>query len=321
MNWIDLHVDTLWRMHDHGYDPLEPAARLHIDLPRLIDAHVRSLVWAIFVDPAEHTGSAGTACAMRMFGLAHELAQRAGGRLRIVRTPDDLERCLAGEAIGMVLGLEGAHPLLGESAMLRGLHALGLRVLTLTWNHSNAFATGCGEAEPEDPGLTDSGAQLIELAQELGIVIDLAHASSETIAQVVARMRRPFLVSHTACRALAEHRRNLSDAQLSAVAAAGGLIGICAYPGFLAPGETEVGIARMVDHICHAVRVAGDGAVAIGTDFDGITTLPADLSGVQEIGRIAEEMIRRDLTPEQIEGICWGNAARVLRAGIGPATP
>lgn len=316
MSWVDLHVDTLWRMHDYGYDPLEGTPELQVDLPRLAAADVRALVWAAFADPELHQGADAAAAVLRMYGLAHGLVARAEGRLLLVRTGEDFDRCLAGEALGMVLGLEGAHPLLGELGILRALHALGLRVLTLTWNNSNPFATGCGEAEPVDGGVTELGRALIEMTQELGILIDLAHASQETLAQTTMRMQRPFLVSHTACRALADHRRNLSDAQLRAVAAAGGLIGICAYPGFLSPGEAEVRVARMVDHICHAVRIAGVEAVGIGTDLDGITRWPVDLSGVQDLGRIAEEMARRDLTSEQIECICWRNAARTLRAAL-----
>ncbi|MCK4305093.1 MAG: membrane dipeptidase, partial [Candidatus Eisenbacteria sp.] len=149
MAWIDLHIDTLWAMRRLGADPVAEASGLHVDLPRLQAVDLRLAIWAIWVEADLH-GPDATALALRMLGAGQALPGQSDGRLQAILGPDDLERCLAGEASGMLLGLEGAHPLQGNLEMLRGFHALGLRVLTLTWNNSNAFASGCATEPHED---------------------------------------------------------------------------------------------------------------------------------------------------------------------------
>jgi len=306
VSWIDLHIDTAAKILDLGADPLLPCPDIHVDIPRMERAGVRAAVWASCVED-KATGDAATTRAMRMMLAARDLAFRSGGRVRLVLSPGDLE----GTGVGMILGLEGADALQGRLGLLTAFHAAGLRVLTLTWNHSNAFACGCRVEPDQDGGLSEAGERLIARAQALGVVLDLAHASPRTLGDALARLRRPFLVSHTGCAALRSHRRNLSDGQLELVARAGGVIGICAFPGFTGPRLDD-----MAAHVAHAVSIAGVDSVAIGTDFDGITSTPEGLGGIEALPRLSDVLRTSGLNADVIEKVTWRNAHRVLREGL-----
>ena len=124
------------------------------------------------------------------------------------------------------------------------------------------------------------------------------------------------MVSHTACAALHAHRRNLSDAQLRRVAAAGGIIGISLCPFFMAPGGAGVNLRTVVEHLLHALEVAGERHVALGTDLDGISRLPSGFRGVADLPIIEAELAACGVAPETISRIAWRNAARLLDAAL-----
>lgn len=318
MTLIDLHQDTARHTLDPGADLLAGYAPAHVDVPRLEAGGAQAVVWAacgiqpldMFCLPPAETA----ALVIRMLSGARDLIDRSAGRLHLVRSATDLDACRAGGPIGVVLALEGADALLGSVAMLEALHALGLRVLVVTWNHRNPFAAGC--RDPHDEGLLPLGRELIQRALDLGILIDLAHASPRTFAGALAVLDRPFTVSHTACAALHEHARNLSDDQLRAVAERGGVTGIMLYPPFLAPAGTRVDAATVAAHVRHAIDVAGEEAVGIGTDWDGMEALPIDLGGWEDLPRLVAALRAAGLCETAIEKVTWRNAARVLRAGL-----
>ncbi len=313
--WIDLHIDSLRAHLTPDPDPIAPELPTQVDLPRLEQAGAIAAIWAACDDTHLNTAP-GLAYVLRLLTAGRDLAAGSQGRLVLVRTRADLARCAPGGPIGMLLGLEGAHSLLGSLDLLEALHALGVRVLTLTWNNTNPFASGCAVGPGEDGGLTPLGRELLLRARELGILLDLAHASPRTLEEAIALWRAPVLVSHTACAALQPHRRNLSDAQLRAVADAGGLVGIMLYPPFLALEAQAVSLATVARHVRHAVDVAGEAAIGMGTDFDGVTRLPDGVSGLQDLGKLRRELAGVGLRPRVIEAVMWGNALRYLQTAL-----
>lgn len=314
MAWIDLHIDTLRRCLEPGEDLLGPAPRAQVDLPRLRASGARGAIFAACDDLVLH-GSGSLAFALRLLAAGRDLAERSAGALLLVRNRGDWERCRHGGPIGMILALEGAHALLGDVALLEAIRALGVRVLTLTWNHANAFGAGCALEGGDDEGLTPLGRELIARAGALGLTLDLAHASPRTLSAALALARPPVLVSHTACAQIHPHRRNLTDEQLRAVADAGGLIGIALYPPFLA-GEGGATLETIAAHVRHALRVAGEGAVAMGTDLDGITSLPAGVRGLEDLGDLPGALALAGIPRGAIEGVLWRNADRALAAAL-----
>lgn len=312
--FVDLHIDTLGRILDHGVDVTASSPLTHVDLPRMAATNTVCAIWAA-CSAFNYTGLAGTAAAVRMLVRGHDLLARAGKRARLILQAEDLDGCGGEGPVGVVLGLEGAHSLEGSIELLDAFHDLGVRVLTLCWNSDTPFATGCALEGGTDLGLLPAGRELLARAAALGLVLDLAHASPRTISDVLALERRPFMVSHTACAALRSHRRNLTDAQMREVAEAGGLIGITIYPPFLA-AEGTVTVATIADHIIHALGLVGEHKVAIGTDFDGITSTPEGIAGLQDMPLLFEELERRGIAGDTIARVAWRNAYGLLRAGL-----
>jgi membrane dipeptidase len=211
----------------------------------------------------------------------------------------------------LVLSLEGVEPLLGDPEAFEEWFDRGVRSVSLTWNHPNEFAGGI---DTPAEGLTDRGRALVRRFQELGVVLDLAHASEQTWRDVVEE-GVPFSVTHAACRAVHDHRRNLADWQLEALAGAGGVLGMMALPFVVDPKAPT--LERLVDHVDHAVSVMGIEHVGLGADFvdvtrtsrlalDGFGT-PADYPSLVSVLR------ERGYDAERLEAITSGNWLGVLR--------
>jgi membrane dipeptidase len=239
--------------------------------------------------------------------------------VELVRSPAEARRAVAGGRIAMVYALEGAHGIDASGVEgLRRLHARGLALLGLTWSFSNRYAGSSGDG---GGGLTAEGRVLVAEANALGVVVDLSHASRDTTLEACAISRAPVVASHSNAHAVQANARNLSDEEVRAIAATGGVIGLNLHRPFLGkPGN----LARAADHADHLKRVGGAGVVALGSDFDGMIVTPTDLSDSGGVGALWKELARRGWTQEEILGVrgenflrAWG---RVLEARS-PATP
>ncbi|HEX7222968.1 MAG TPA: membrane dipeptidase, partial [Candidatus Limnocylindrales bacterium] len=239
-------------------------------------------------------------------------AADSGGGLTIVETAADLDRLLERRAagsplVGGLLAIEGAHALDDSIENLDRLVDAGYRIVGLAHFFDNAFA---GSAHGlRKGGLTPAGRELIAALEERSIAIDLAHASAATIEEVASIARRPVLVSHAGVRATCNNGRNLSDEQLRAVAATGGLIGIGFWP--TAVGGDEAG--AIASAITHAVSVVGADHVGLGSDFDGAVPTPFDASG---LALLTEALLAKGLDETTIAAVMGGSAVRFLRSSL-----
>ena len=315
MKWIDLHIDTLMFMVDDGTDPLSGVPEHHVDLPRMRAAEVSCAVWAAWVKE-EFSGNEATASAIEMIKAGLLMLDRADGSLERITTRGEFDRNEAIDTPGLIFGIEGACPLQESLELLELFFRLGVRVITLTWNHDNHFGAGCRLDAGEDPGLTKAGVELIQKMDQLGILLDLAHASPRTLEAATGCSQKPFLVSHANCRKLCDHRRNLMDSQMRMVADAGGLLGISVCPHFLSDSPEMANLETVADHIEYAWDLMGVDAVSFGSDFDGITKLPVGLRGVEDLDKIVVTLRTRGHSDDKIEKFAWRNAAAVLRAGL-----
>jgi len=163
-------------------------------------------------------------------------------------------------------------------------------------------------------GLTGFGRDLVRAMDERRILVDLAHISGAGFRDVldVHDPSQPVIVSHTGVRGVHDSWRNVSDAQIKAVAETGGVIGIIAHAYALGPVTRPVAASAMVDHMQHAIRVAGDEHVALGCDWDGFIVTPHDMRTVSELPVLVQHMLERGFSPERIGRILSGNALRVL---------
>ena len=179
-----------------------------------------------------------------------------------IRSAADLEVVERGERIGLMLSLEGVEQFGYETWPAETFWELGMRMAGLTWNRRNPFADGAAE----DGGLSRLGRALVDELVGLGVILDLAHSSPATFDEIIALAGgAPVICTHAACRSVNDHPRNLTDDQLRALAAAGGLFGLMLHP--LAIGHEQRTLDRVVDHLEHAVGVVGIDRVCLGGDF------------------------------------------------------
>lgn len=358
---FDGHVDALQRALDLGHD-LTRRTPGHFDLPRARAGGVGAVVLTAWVDaPFAATRGASKARAEAILGAGHALVARAPREALLVRDGRDIAEARRTGRVGVILGIEGGHALEDDPANLEHFHRLGVRVLTLTWNNHLAWARSCqGGAGPEVPeGLSALGRAIVRRMGELGIVVDLSHAGERTFFDTLEVDGPPVLASHSCCKALADHPRNVTDAQMRALAARGGVLGLTFVTPFLDEAEraaegthraheeyvrfgarpaTEAllmrgdwlharlppfPLDRVVDHILHACEVMGPAHVALGSDFDGIERRPAGLDGADGFPALDAALARRGVSAEDRAAILGGNLARLFSAvtGVSGSTP
>jgi len=323
---VDLHADTLlW-----GRDPGRRARTGHVDLPRLLSAGVKLQVFsAVTKTPRglnfEHnapdsdnitalviaqrwpvrTWNDLTERALYQAQRLRRLEAESAGEFIVITNRANLASLVSGRGarVGGVLAIEGMHALAGKAENLARLYDAGYRMMGLTHFFDNALG---GSAHGETKGgLTPFGRGLVAEMERKGIIIDLAHASPRLIDDVLAIAERPVVVSHTGVKGTCDRTRNLSDAQLRAIAANGGLVGIAYFPEAVC-GTDATAIAR-------AIRYTGDligfDHVALGSDFDGAVTTPFDVTGLPQLW---PALLQLGLTESDIAAVAGGNAMRLL---------
>jgi microsomal dipeptidase-like Zn-dependent dipeptidase len=329
---VDLHADPLlW-----GRDLLVRGTRAHIDVPRLIEGNVALQVFAAATKSPRHlniernddrsddvtlvaiargwpppTWRSLTARALYLAGRLNDAAERSEGRLTVVRSGRQLDALLALRAaeepgiVGGVLAIEGAHALGPELDGLDAVEAAGYRMVGLAHFFDNTYA-GSAHGVVKG-GLTALGRKLVKELEARSMIVDLAHASTKTIDDVLAVAARPVVASHTGVRGVADNARNLPDEQLRGIAATGGMVGIGFWPTACG-GEDAASIARS---IVYAAGVAGIDHVGLGSDFDGGVPVPFDASGLV---LITDGLLAEGLDEMSIGKVMGGNAVRLLRA-------
>jgi membrane dipeptidase len=300
-------------------------------LPHLVAGGVGLQVCPLYAEVEHGTERALTEALAQTTAFRRAVAEN-GDRVAHVRSRGDLD-ALDGR-IGLVLSLEGCEPLGTNPELIEVFWELGVRMASLTWNRRNAFADGAGE--PGHGGLSTLGRELVARLVELGAVLDLAHASDRTFADVLeAAPEATFVVSHAGCRAIVDTPRNVSDDQLRALAERGGVFCVMALPIVVDPQRPT--IERVVDHVDHAVEVMGIEHVGLGADFirqvslacgfDGYAAalLPPGMSmhdpieglaGPQDYGALVAELRRRGYDGEDLDAILSSNLLRLLRKAL-----
>ena len=329
---FDGHNDALSRLVGAG--PEAPSGFLdgdgdgHLDLPRAARGGLGGGCFAVFTcspDEAEYESGSYFAPVGQRRALGEALAQvallmrlerRSGGRLRVVREAADLD----GDGLAAVLHLEGAEPIGPALDELLILHAAGMRSLGLVWSRPNAFATGVPFAFPGSPdagpGLSGLGRELVRACGELRILIDLSHLNARGFWDVAELSAAPLVASHSGAHALCPSPRNLTDDQLRAIGASGGLVGINFHVGFLrADGaqDADTPLSLVAEHAAHVAEVAGVDAVALGSDFDG-ATMPAALGDVTGLPALLQALRAAGFGEADVEQVAYGNWRRVLAA-------
>lgn len=287
----------------------------HLDLPRMIEGGVNAQFFACFVPTVLQRHGAVTHALERLDQL-HLLAEQHPDRFAIARCAADIRAAKRAGQIAAVLGLEGAEALDASIGVLRQFYRLGVRNMGLAWNFRNAACDGALE-ERTGGGLTEFGVEVVRTCNDLGMLIDVSHLASAGLRDVLALSDAPVLASHSNARALCDHVRNLTDAQMEAIAARGGVIGITFVHIFLdaeAPDSTTVD--TVLDHIDYVLRRVGPDHVALGSDYDGCIP-PTDLGDVTRYPLLTEGMLRRGHDEQTIRKVLGGNLLRLFERVCG----
>ncbi|HBE73034.1 MAG TPA: peptidase [candidate division Zixibacteria bacterium] len=306
----DLHCDTALRLlRGHRLE----RDRGHVSLDRLRSGGVGLQVFACWISPAFRRNRALDHAWSLVEAVKRETA-RHPARLQLVADGVSWRNCRRGRRIGVMLGIEGGHGLGTGTGSLEAFSRAGVRILTVTWNNSNAFACSAWRAAKSgrDTGLTALGRKLVADANRLGIVLDLSHSSEKTFWEVLRLSEKPVIASHSCAGFLQPHFRNLSDAQIKALAGSGGLLGINFYPGFLGERDGRCGLDRVADHFAYVRELAGAGCLALGSDFDGISRVPDGLDGPHKFPALLNELKARGFTARELRDVAGGNFLRLL---------
>jgi membrane dipeptidase len=334
---FDGHNDALTRA-DHDLI-VEGRPEGHLDLPRMRAGGVRAGIFAVFTEgdsareqrvpredgviefeyspPLDHPIAAADASAVagRLLGL-----ERAG-HVCLARTAADLDAARDHDGPPFaVLHLEGAEAIDPELESLDLWHSAGLRSLGLVWSRPNAFAYGVPFISPSSPdtgpGLTDSGRALATACAELGIVLDVSHLNEAGFWDLAAMELGPLVASHSAVHALCQASRNLTDRQLDAIGASGGLVGIVFACPFLRPDfaeDPDTPLQLIAQHARYVADRIGVEHVALGSDFDG-ATIPSELSDVAGMPKVLDALAAAEFSDPELDAVSWTNWRRVLAA-------
>ncbi|MBD3414489.1 MAG: M20/M25/M40 family metallo-hydrolase [Candidatus Aminicenantes bacterium] len=316
---VDMHCDTIGRAM-RGEDLTKNNAKGHIDIPKLKQGAVDLQVFACFVGPPENDLQKNKAAtrAFAQIDAVHQLIKQNPEDLILVTSPNDMRQLRGNRKTGILIGIEGGYAIENDLRLLRSFYKNGVRLMTLTHWLQTDWADASGDPEPKHAGLTEFGNSVVREMNRLGMVIDVSHVHDETFWDVMKISDSPVVASHSCCRALSDHHRNLSDKMLKALAKNRGVIGINFLPHFLKADRTErspeTNVKTVVDHIEHVIKVTGNcDHVGLGSDFDGISSTPKGLSHAGELVHITEELVRRGYKDKDIRKILGGNFLRVFR--------
>lgn len=295
---IDLHVDTLARLLIEGGEFRSTHEGLAVDPARAFAGGVRALCTACFTaddDPAPR------AHVRRMLGLLVLLDDDPLVPVRQIRNPRQLAS-LPSDQLGCIATIENARSLEGDLEAVDEFAERGVAILGVTWNGKNELATGCGVSE--EGGLTPFGREAIARAADLGLAIDLSHLNRAGVDELLA-LQVPVLATHSNSRAIHDHRRNLDDAQLRSLAAAGGIVGLNVYPPFL--GDGAVTLSTFVDHARHLAELIGVDRIAFGSDLDGIDETAEGFRDHRDLPALRSALEEGGFSSREVDGIFGEN--------------
>jgi len=343
---LDTHIDvtpklqTTWKFTEEHKEG-------HIDLPRMKKGGLNALFFSIYMSGAV-TGPKAVNDAIERIAAVHRLAEELPDQVALCVTAEQVRKAHKQGKVAALMGMEGGHMINNSLAVLRMYAELGVRYLTLTHSVNTDWADSSGD-QPKHNGLTDFGKDVVRELNRLGVMVDISHVSDKTFWDAIEVSKAPMIASHSSCRAIAGHARNMTDPMIKALAAKGGVIQINyldqfidndlyqysqksqslmrelqqKYPGRENADKRREEVARqfgpapkaswerIIDHIDHAVKLVGVDHVGLGSDFDG-GSMPAGMEDCTQLPKITEALLRKGYSAADIKKILGENTLRLL---------
>jgi len=352
---LDTHDDTTQRFFSKEFSLGKRNSDGHVDIPRMREGGMNAIFFSIWID-GRVMGPPAVQKALDQMDAVHENVRTFSNDLVFARTAEEVRRAHAQGKIAALMGVEGGHMIGNDIRMVRVFGDLGVRYMTLSHFYNDEWADSSTD-KPAHNGLTDFGKDVVREMNRQGILVDISHVSDKTFYDALEVSKAPLIASHSSCRALCNHVRNMSDEMIKALAAKGGVIQINYEMSFIdqaykdaydketggvvqhLSGLTKncnndeacisremlklrqklisegklphVSWERIIDHIDHAVKLAGAEHVGLGSDFDG-ADMPEGLDDCSKLPKITEALLRKGYSDDDIRKILGGNTLRIL---------
>ena len=343
---LDTHIDvtpklqTAWKFSEEHKEG-------HIDLPRMKKGGLNALFFSIYMSGTV-TGPKAVNDAIERIAAVHKLAEEFPDQVAVCVTAEQVRKAHKQGKIAALMGMEGGHMINNSLPVLRMFAELGVRYLTLTHSVNTEWADSSGD-QPKHNGLTDFGKDVVRELNRLGVMVDISHVSDKTFFDAIEVSKAPMIASHSSCRAISGHARNMTDEMIKALAAKGGVIQINyldqfidndlfqysqkslplmrelqqKFPGRENAGKRREEVAkqfgpapkasweRIIDHIDHAVKLVGADHVGLGSDFDG-GSMPEGMEDCTLLPKITEALMRKGYSASDLKKILGENTLRLL---------
>jgi membrane dipeptidase len=352
---VDTHADTMQRFIDGNFDLATRDPKGSVDIPRLREGGVDAIFFSIWV-PSKVKGPVAVSRATQQIEAVRDQVRKHADAIALATTAAEVRQIHKRKTIAVLLGVEGGHMINSDLDILRKYSALGVRYMTLT-HSGNAEWADSSTDKPANNGLNAFGKNVIREMNRLGMMVDVSHVSDKTFRDVLTISKAPVIASHSNCRALCDHPRNMSDAMIRELATKGGVIQINFHIGFLSQqfrnaeranpkineaiavevhkrcGDKEgcqliegdritreyveqgklprVDWTIIIDHIDHAVKIAGIDHVGIGSDFDG-ANMPFGMEDASKLPKITEALLRKGYSEGDVKKILGENTLRLM---------
>lgn len=303
----DAHNDFLMKMRVGAVLDAPIGDKQHMTLEGMRKGNNKLAFFAAFPARREDRDRA-MVNALMMIHAYHRMVADYG----LVHLAPGMDATAIGEGqIGTLLTIEGADALGGHLEMVEVFHRLGVRLMTLTWNHRNELADGVGETHGFG-GLTAFGREAVKEMNRLKMMVDVSHLNEPGFWDAMQLSELPIMASHSNAKKVCGHRRNLNDEQILALRDAGGFIGINYLDAFLTDGDHAT-IDDVVRHVDHFASLGALGILGLGSDFDGIDKGPDGVEGPQDVPKILEALLKAGYSEQQVKDIAFDNLAAYVR--------
>ena len=326
---------NLGERHDYG----------QVDIPRLRQGGVTGVFFSIWTSATAGSSTASVKKALEIIDDLVAEVRRHPEDLVLATSADDIVAAKQQNKIAALMGVEGGHMIDSSLGVLRTFFELGVRYLTLTHNGHTPWAD-CAAQAPKSGGLANFGRDVVREMNRLGMMVDVSHVSDDTFYDAVETSSAPIIASHSSCRAIANHERNMTDDMLRALAKNGGGAVNDLNARMMMVREKNkddpkrlavelrkisqerlervgrVPFSKLLDHFEHAAKVAGVDHVGLGSDFDGVSDqLPEGMEDVSKIPNLIASLRERGFSDDDIQKILGGNTLRVMSRVEAVATP
>jgi len=335
---IDTHIDTATHLLYRSPDFSKRLSEGHVDIPRMREGGIGATFFAVWINET-HDEAAAFRHAVRGVDVIRRTVDKHSGDLALAVNASDIERAHAGGKVAVLISIEGGRAIADDLACLRALHALGVRSITLAWYRATNWCDSHNDSR--HGGLTPFGRDVVREMNGLGMLVDISHVSDATFWDVLETSEKPVFASHSCCRALCEHTRNMTDEMVRALAEKDGVMNVTFVSGFVSGPPTsefkppvlppremlrdpfdyiawpapEPGppFSALMAQFNHAIAVAGPDHVGIGSDYDGIVQAVQEVEDISKLPRLTEGLLESGHSEDTVRKVLGANNLRLFR--------